>query len=200
MIPIKRPREPKTFGAACRTPGLAWLKANPTKPPKDLWSRFEPVLRAAFHERCGWLAMWIAVGQIDHYLSKDHPNAARRKKQRPLAYEWRNLRYAEGTVNNRKRNRDADVLDPFEVKAGWFALDAALHLKVAAACPVKVRARAEFTLKHLGLDRGRTAMRLRKKYLQQFEDAVAHGMDEAAALEQLEHDAPLLAAYVRSLP
>lgn len=200
MIPVKRPKVPTTFGARCRKPGLAWLEANPTKPPKDLWSPFEPELRKAFKERCGWLAMWIAVGQIDHYLSKDHPDATRRKKQRPLAYDWRNLRYAEGTVNNRKRNQDGAVLDPFEVKAGWFALDAALHLEVAPACPANVRPRAEFTLKHLGLDRGRAAMRLRKKYLQQFEAAVAHGMDEAAALEQLERDAPLLAAFVRSLP
>lgn len=69
MIPVRRPRAPKTFNALCRDEGKKWLKANPiqsakdlklTKEPKDFWSQFEPELRAAFQNRCGWLAMWLA--------------------------------------------------------------------------------------------------------------------------------------------
>ena len=99
MIPVRRPREPKTFDQSCRAAGKKWLQANPVasgKMPKDLWSQFETQLRVAFKERCGWLAMWIPRGQVDHYLSKHHPDPVRRKKQRRLAYEWDNLRYADG--------------------------------------------------------------------------------------------------------
>lgn len=200
MIPVARPKEPKRFDAACRAPGLAWLKKNPKEPPKDLWSPFEEDLRTAFHERCGWLAMWIPAGQIDHYLSKHHPNGKRRKKQRPLAYEWSNLRYADGSVNNRKRNADEAVLDPFEVTAGSFEVTASLRLRVAAACPALMRTRAAETLTRLGLDDGRVAMRMRQHFLARYEFAVKHGMSKAAALDQLERDAPLVAAYVRALP
>lgn len=200
MIPVARPAKPKTFDRACRRPGRKWLKANPTKPPKDLWTQFHEDLRSAFGERCGWLAMWISEAQVDHYLSKDHPNPSRRKKQRPLAYEWSNLRYASATVNNRKRNLDAAVLDPYEVQPGWFELDAALHLKVSTNCPLHERARAQFTVEKLELAQGAVAMRMRRKALQQYERMVKNGGSHSAALNQLDLDAPLLATYVRSLP
>jgi len=43
-------------------------------------------------------------------------------------------------------------------------------------------------------------MRLRRKFLAQYELQVANGMDPSVALAQLECDAPLIAAYVRSHP
>ena len=83
--------------------------------------------------------MWIARGQVDHYLSKHHPDPAKRQRQRPLSYEWDNLRYADGEVNNRKRNRDAEILDPYEVRDGWFRLNNALELEVTTVCPKSMR-------------------------------------------------------------
>jgi hypothetical protein len=202
VIPVRRPREPKTFDQSCRAEGKKWLKANPVasgKEPKDFWSQFEPELRAAFKERCGWLAMWIPRGQVDHYLSKHHPNPARRKKQRPLAYEWHNLRFADGEVNNRKRNRDAEILDPYEVRDGWFQSNKALELEVTTTCPKSKKARANFTIQHLGLDCGTAVIRLREHFLARYEAEIANGMDAAAAMAVLEHDAPLIADYVRAL-
>ena len=203
MIPVRWPREPKTFEARCRAEGKKWLAANPMPPgkePKDFWSRFEPELRIAFKGRCGWLAMWIPRGQVDHYLSKHHPDPARRAKQRPLSYEWKNLRYAEGEVNNRKRNRDAEILDPHEVRAGWFRLNNALELEVTAACPTSKSTKAKFTIKHLGLDRGTAVMRLRQHFLARYLEEIANGMDAGAALDVLQRDAPLIAEYVHSSP
>ncbi len=143
--------------------------------------------------------MWIPQGQVDHYLSKHHPDPARRKKQRPLAYEWQNLRYADGEVNNRKRNRDAEILDPYEVRAGWFQLNNALELEVTAACPASKAARARFTNSHLGLDKGRAVMRLREHILANYRAELDGGMDADAAMEVLERDAPLIADHVRAL-
>lgn len=201
MIPVRRPREPKAFDARCRAEGKRWLAANPItsgKEPKDFWSQFEPELRIAFKSRCGWLAMWIARGQVDHYLSKHHPDLARRKTQRPLSYEWGNLRYADGDVNNRKRNRDAEVLDPYEVREGWFRLNNALELEVTTVCPKSKRPRAELTIRHLGLDRGTGVMRLRMHFLATYEAEIVGGMDADAAMNVLERDAPLIAEYARS--
>lgn len=203
VIRIRRPREPKDFDTRCRGEGKKWLKANASqldKAPRDFWSQFEPELRRAFKSRCGWLAMWIARGQVDHYLSKHHPDPRVRKQQRALAYEWRNLRYADGEVNNRKRNRDAEILDPYEVRDGWFQLNNALELEVTTACPKSKRAKAAFTIEHLGLDRGTAVMRLRQSFLARYEEEIANGMDAGAAIKVLERDAPLVAAYVRSSP
>lgn len=202
MIPVHRPREPKNFDARCRAEGKNWLAANPItsgKPPKDFWSQFEPELRVAFKSRCGWLAMWIPRGQVDHYLSKHHPDPARRTTQRPLSYEWDNLRYADGEVNNRKRNRDAEILDPYEVREGWFRLNNALELEVTTVCPKSKRSRAGFTIHHLGLDRGTAVMRRRMHLLATYEAELAGGMDPDAAMAVLEREAPLIADYARAV-
>ena len=60
MIRVRRPREPKDFDARCRQKGTKWLNDHalqPDKEPTDFWSQFEPELRKAFKNRCGWLAM-----------------------------------------------------------------------------------------------------------------------------------------------
>jgi hypothetical protein len=207
VIPVPRPgAAPEGFAERCTEPGRRWLESHPlndhgdAKSPQDFWSDFEPQLRAVFHERCGWLAMWIPRGQIEHYRSKHHPDPARRRAQRPLAYDWSNLRYADASVNNLKRNHDEAVLDPYEVGAGWFALNAALELTVTSACPEAERARARFTLTTLGLERGTVATRLRAEYLRTYQHAIEHGMDPSAALAELDRRAPQLAEYVRPKP
>ncbi len=206
MIPVPRPKRPKGFLTRCTRRGAAWLKAHPLdakgggKEPRDYWSAFEPALREAFSRRCGWLAMWIDSGQVEHYRSKHHPDPKRRRKQRKLAYAWSNLRYAHANINLRKGNLDEKVLDPYEVGAGWFVLNAALELTVTSACPEAERARARFTLKTLGLERGTVATRLRAEYLRTYQHAIEHGMDPSAALAELDRRAPQLADYVRAKP
>lgn len=103
-------------------------------------------------------------------------------------------------MNNRKRNRDAEILDPYEVGDGWFRLNNALELEVTPACPPSEGPRAAFTIRHLGLDRGTAVKRLRERFLATYEAEIANGMDVDAAMEVLERDAPLIAEYVRSLP
>ena len=75
MIPVPNPiREPAEFDRDCRLPGNAWLSANPSARPKSFpahWIKFEADLEAAFACRCGWWAMRIQSGTVDHFLSKN---------------------------------------------------------------------------------------------------------------------------------
>ena len=87
MIPFARQDEPPTFEPECRTPGRIWLSENPaySDRPKDFWSKFEPELRQAFNEMCGWCAMPIMRGQVDHFVAIATLKGLGSDQ---LAYEW----------------------------------------------------------------------------------------------------------------
>jgi hypothetical protein len=55
-----------------------------------------------------------ATATIDHFKPKS--------THQELAYEWSNFRLASQQVNTNKGDHE-DVLDPFEIENGWFALD-----------------------------------------------------------------------------
>lgn len=201
MIPVPRPKKaPEGFKERCHERGRDWLAANPLdgegngERPRDFWSEFEPALRAAFRERCGWHAMWIPRGEVEHYLSAHPKDRARRPHQRMLAYAWSNLRYVDGSLNKRKANLDERVFDPFEVGEGWFELTPELKLRVTERCPAAERQRAERTRK-LVEDEVEVA-RLRQAFLRSYEVALAAGMAPAVALDELRRLAPLVAELV----
>lgn len=109
MIPVRPAREPDRFDVACRRAGNAWLAANRSAPrPKPLWREFVHDLGEAFAQRCGYSAVLIQNGTVDHFQSWKH--------NRALAYEWNNYRYADGRLNSKKQTADGAVLDPFEVQ------------------------------------------------------------------------------------
>ncbi len=77
MIPVPNPiPEPANFDSECRQPGNAWLAANPNATAKTFpahWTKFEADLESAFAYRCGWWAMRIQSGTVDHFFSKNKP-------------------------------------------------------------------------------------------------------------------------------
>ena len=114
MIPVAPPPEPGYFDAKVRQPGQAWLNnpANDGKRPADHWTHCCEDLREGFQGLCGYGAMWLPEGTVDHYLSC--------KNHRDLAYEWSNYRFVSARINSRKGSLDDTILDPFEVGEGWF--------------------------------------------------------------------------------
>ncbi len=184
MIRVKKVREPSSFHGTARKPGNAWLKANPAaKRPKDLWSRHLPVLDQGFRSLCGYAAMLDPTGgTVDHYLSfKNHPK---------LAYEWSNYRFASHSLNASKRTADASVLDPFEVKPGWFEIQLpSLQLLPTNKVPVAERSRAAYTLKRLKLRDGEKVIRWRQCWYEAY-------MNGLLTLEGLKRVAPLVAEAV----
>jgi hypothetical protein len=80
-----------------------------------LWSPFKAKLRETFGRRCGFLAMWVPSGTLDHWISIH--------TDRALAYEWENYRFVDGAVNSAKKPAwEGQLIDPFEVEEGWFEL------------------------------------------------------------------------------
>jgi len=193
MIPIANPiPEPEAFHTDCRLPGSSWFVARrltgagpKTSEFPNLWAQYEGDLAHAFDGRCGWWAMWIADGEVEHFLSK---------KNRPdLAYEWSNYRYIAGSVNGSKGNHDDKVLDPFEVQDGWFeVILPSMQLIRTHQVPASLVTKAEFTLKQLRLRSGTKVVRSRKRWYDQFKDGTV-------TLQGLQSNAPLVAKAVKKL-
>ncbi len=186
MIPFTLQDEPESFDADCRTPGKKWLSQNPNYDrPKDYWTPFEPQLRAAFNGMCGWCAMHVMRGQVDHFV----PCATLKKtKQDKLAYEWSNFRYIEAWINQKKLS--ADVLDPFAVQDGWFEISLpSLQLLPTDKIPNEYRAIANYTLKRLGLRDHEVVVRYREEWFKLYRE-------KKLTLDGLRERAPLIAEAV----
>lgn len=184
MIPIPNPiAEPNDFDAACRIPGNAWLKIHKSGRPTDRWSPFRLDLATGFSDRCGYGAMWISSGTVDHFTSCD--------EDRSKSYEWSNYRYVEGWFNSSKnKHPSTSLLDPFEVQAGWFEIDLpSLQLRLTEVVPPALRARAEYTLLKLPLRDDERVVKQRRAWLQMYE--------EGTPLAVIEKRAPLIAQAIR---
>jgi hypothetical protein len=188
MIHVNNPiPEPIRFRVDCRHEGEYWISENPTAKPKDFpsyWRRFEDDLAKGFSHRCGWWAMYIPTGHVDHFLSKDN---------RPdLAYEWNNYRYIEATVNSTKKKLDDQILDPFEVEDAWFELILpSMQLTLTSDLPPHLKTKADLTLEKLHLIDGLKVVRNRKRWY----DSYTNG----TPLSELEKLAPLVAKAVKKL-
>ena len=184
MIPVVNPiTEPAEFEVECRQKGSGWLERNPTSEKfPNHWRQFQLELAEGFKDRCGWWAMRIADGHVDHFLSKN--------KRRDLVYEWSNYRYIAGTVNSSKRTLDDQILDPFEIQDGWFeVLLPSMQLVTTAALPASLLAKANLTMVKLHLDNGTKVRRVRKLWYQDYKD----GKITFAGLQDI---APLVAEAV----
>jgi hypothetical protein len=183
MIRVDRVPEPPSFDEDVRRPGSRWLDEHPN--PKQLhpyWSKYLPDLRDGFQSLCGYSAMRVEDGTVDHYRScKNHPE---------LAYEWDNYRFASERMNKVKGTQDEQILDPFEVEDSWFELLLPSFMLVTTPrVPEEHRRRAEHTLKRLGLRDGEPIIRRRKEWYDQFRTG-------KVALAGLRCWAPLLARAI----
>lgn len=179
MIPIAKVKKPKDFDVKVKVPGDQWLKDNPkAKRPKALWVSYTKDLAEGFSNLCGYAAMFDATGgTVDHYLSF--------KKYPKKAYDWDNYRFSSSTLNSSKRTADDAVLDPFEVQAGWFEIHLpSLQMRVTDAVPQAYRAKADYTLKRLGLRDGERVIRWRQSWyaLYCFGDLSLEGLRKMAPL------------------
>ncbi|MBX3232929.1 MAG: hypothetical protein KIT84_44800 [Labilithrix sp.] len=186
MIPVKRSPAPKKHASMVAKPGNAWLEKNAasrTRPPGH-WRLVRAELAEAFGHRCGYSAMYEPVGTVDHYLSIEGG-------ARHLAYDWSNYRYAAGWVNSSKGTLDDLVLDPFDVRPGWFEmLLPSLQVVMTDRIPVRFRSKATVVLERLQIGHGEQVIRMRQAWLTKYREG-------KASLELLDDWAPLLAEALR---
>ena len=105
-------------------------------------------------------------GQVDHFK----PVAIlKRTNEHEKAYEWSNLRYIDPTINQKKQCVEK-ILDPFDVKDGWFEITLpSLQLLPTDKIPDEHRALAEFTLKRLGLRDGEFIIDFRQGWFELYQ-------------------------------
>jgi hypothetical protein len=189
VISVTRPgpeNEPEDFESNCREPGRLWLQAHPQNDPhqqNDWWTQFQPDLARLFSYRCGWLATSIDLqGVVDHWAPVI--------RHRELAFEWSNYRYCSGTINSLK-SAHTDILDPCEVREGWFELQLPSFLLIATShIPEYARERAQKTLEKLQLQGHRARWTRWHWYRRYYQESFID-------LDGLERDAPLIALAVR---
>jgi hypothetical protein len=121
MIPVIPLPEPSHFQSRVRAPGRIFLRATPRPTARqwashDYWTRVSNDLHAGYGQICAYSCHWIPCTDgrsVEHF---------RPKSRRPrLAYEWSNFRLVFGVLNGCKGNRE-DLLDPFVIQPGWFAI------------------------------------------------------------------------------
>lgn len=187
MIEFALQDEPEKFNERCRVRGNRWLSENEGyERPADYWSEFKPELREAFSGLCAYCAMRIMDGQVDHFrpisILKEEGNDSQ-------AYEWKNFRYGEGIINRKKWKHI--VLDPFDVREGWFEIQLpSLQLVATNKIPERKYQLALFTIQKLGLQDSEVVVRYRQTLFQMYREG-------KITLEGLRYMAPLLADAVQ---
>jgi hypothetical protein len=120
MIPVIKQHEPKCFNDRVRIPGQKFLTNNPCPNSKQLqrhnyWSNIKADLCKLYQNICAYTGEWLPVtaATVDHFIPKSIDPQ--------LAYEWDNYRLTTKETNNTKAAKTG-LVDPFEVKSGWFVL------------------------------------------------------------------------------
>ena len=138
VIPVKPAPEPPDFDRTVRQPGLRAIgelvgeapqrsagkafdqvaESRDTIPAASFppyWREALDDLQAAYGRVCAYLCVRISTDPtVDHYIAKS--------RRWDLVYEWSNYRLACAAMNAYKGG-SVGVLDPFELRDGWFALD-----------------------------------------------------------------------------
>lgn len=211
MIPVVRAEEPNTFDAKVRQPGLSAIDelvgrnprlkrpgprrkkiANQEKDiPADafppFWRHTLPEMLDAYEHRCAYLAMHIhrATGSptVDHVLPKSY---AWNK-----VYEWSNYRLCAAIINA-KKGELLTLVDPVEVKPGWFVLNLnTLNVERGPTAPEHEWQRIEATLPVLNQ---RPCAQERMEYVRCYRLGPGNGGFDFAHLEAR---APFIASELR---
>ena len=171
MIPVAPADEPATFGATVKQPGLrAIVELVGERPPRAAGRRFSqvadsreaippdrfpPYWRCAiddllenYHRICAYLRIYIPRGvgapSVDHMVPKS--------MRWDQVYEWTNYRLACALMNARKSDVE-QVLDPFDVQDGWFALELyEFQVVPGVGLPCSVETQVTTTIRRLRLN------------------------------------------------
>jgi len=191
MRHVDPPKRPWGWQTHVLKQGRAWLNESASnrnaERPSPVWLRYRDEIGAAFDYICCYTAIYVANGQADHFV----PWAAvRGTMNAPLAYEWSNIRYADGWLNGSK---GADRFpDPFVVQDDWFELHLpSLELRATGKHPPDQQLAIDNLLKRVRDDE--RVMKVRRRYLAQYREGIR-------PIELVDREAPLLGRALRKNP
>ena len=169
MIPVVKQKEPQNFNNDVRIPGLKYLHKNQRPNSKEFnrhayWRKISPELYQIYKGICAYTGMWFAdnFSSIDHFIPKS--------KDPLLAYEWDNYRLTTQRMNNTKGD-EINIVDPFDVKLGWFVLDLNTYLiKPNEILANSEREKIKHTIKVLRLNSDDDRVENRREIIQGFID------------------------------
>lgn len=208
MIRVVAADEPPTFDARVRQPGLRAIAERVGEPatkkrpgPKRLplairredlkpehfpsfWQEMSEDLLSAYGRICAYACLYIerltGAATVDHWAPKS--------TTWDRVYEWDNYRLACAVLNARKKDY-GDVLDPFAVVDGLFALDlVSLKAVPGPAAGAQTQAVKE-TVRRLHLDSS--------DYVEALGDYLEAYRGNHISLTYLEKRAPFLARELR---
>lgn len=208
MIRVQPAPEPPDFDERVRQPGLRAITELVGEPvtvprpgprrkvaaerredlkPEDFppfWREMTGSLLTAYGRICAYACLYIdhvtGSATVDHWAPKS--------TSWERVYEWDNYRLSCSLMNTRK-STFGDVIDPFEVEEGLFALDL-VRLKAVPGPSAGARENeVEATIKRLGLDGSDYAEALGYYYHDYIEGHIS--------LQLLERRAPFLARELR---
>lgn len=208
MIRVDPKPEPPEFNTLVRAKGLSAIAELVGEPPtlkrpgprrgkvaerrEDIdpkhfdpfWREMTKELLTSYGRICAYACLYIerttGLSSVDHWAPKS--------KRWDQVYEWNNYRLACHTMNTLKREFD-DVIDPFEVTEGMFALDLVQLKAVPGPEAGEHKALVESTITRLRLDQSDYA-----KDLEGYYEAYQKG---DITLRYLERRAPFLAREMR---
>ena len=151
MIRVQPRAEYPAFDTQVRQRGQRFLRGNPNPSSAEFrkhnyWSAALGHLYAAYDRMCAYTTReLVQTGSVDHYRPKS--------KFPYLAYEWDNYRLARQAINARKGESE-EVLDPFQVREGWFTLELpSCLIKPGQGIAKDTRKAVNATINVLGLNR-----------------------------------------------
>ena len=192
MRHVEPPARPHGWQTHVLKKGRDWLNEPGTNHrdadrPKPIWLDYRDEIGRAFGYICCYTAVYIANGEADHFISWDEVKSTSRAH---LAYQWSNIRYADGWINKSKGT--ARFPDPFEVQDDWFELHLpSLELRATGRHPAHLQGAIDALLQRVRDDE--RVMKTRRHYFRQYKQG-------SRSIECVDEDAPLLGRALRNCP
>ena len=121
MRKITPPKRPWGWQTHVLKKGKDWLKIGRNKNknrPSPFWLAYRKEIRTAFNHICCYTVAYVPNGQVEHFIPWKN---LRNIRKATLAYEWTNIRYSDGWINQSKKDRKFP--DPFTIENDWFELN-----------------------------------------------------------------------------
>lgn len=194
MIHIDQKPEPVNFNEIVRIPGNRWV-ASVRKPTAKqfqshaYWTEILRQLYDCYDRVCAFVCHWIpsdtGYATVEHFKPKT--------KYPELAYEWSNFRLVSGRLNGRKHLAE-DVLDPFEIRDGMFAIDfASMCVEPVIGLSSVETEQVKTTIKRLRLNDDSTCVEARWEWFKVYLEIAFESAQEQRAFKWLQKKAPFIA-------